>query len=75
MARIEKTYLVDHYKLWTQSMKSRYAGEMVLLMGNAIHPNANGHRRLYAEIAPLFGAEVKFQYEWEHLLMMQARGE
>ena len=70
VAERDKTLLVDHYACWTKSMKSKYAGEMRLLMGDSCHPNANGHRRLYHEIAPIFKADLKFQHEWEHLLMM-----
>ena len=65
----EKTLLVDHYKLWTESMKSSCHGDLCMLMGNPVHPNHLGHRRMYFEIASLFNAYPRFFYEWERLLM------
>lgn len=67
-AKSEGTWLVDHYSLWKKSMASKYRGEMMMLMGNCMHPNANGHRRFYHELAPVFGSERLFQFEWNHIL-------
>lgn len=52
-------------------MRSRYRGELVLLMGNYVHPNANGHLRLFKELAPYFGLESDLQCEISHLLDRQ----
>ena len=62
---------VDHYSLWRESMKSPYKGELVMLMGNRLHPNEYGHRRLYAELAPFLHLESDFQNEYTHLLHHQ----
>lgn len=59
---------IDHYTLWMKSAESKYHGEMMMLMGNAIHPNGNGHRRLYHEIAPHFGLPPFHQHDFEHLM-------
>lgn len=71
VAQEEDTWLVDHYTLWKKSLASRYRGEMCMLMGNCMHPNANGHRRFYHEMAPVFGADLTFQNEWQHILERQ----
>lgn len=68
----ESTWLVDHYALWKRSLASPYHGEMCMLMGNSVHPNAFGHRRFYHELAPVLGAEPLFQNEWQHILERQA---
>lgn len=62
---------IDHYSLWKRSMRSRYRGEIVLLMGNYVHPNANGHLRLFKELAPYFGLDSDLQCEISHLLDRQ----
>ena len=59
---------VDHYSLWKRSLQSIYKGEMMLLMGNCIHPNGEGHRRLYHEMAPFFGLPRYFQQDYENIL-------
>ena len=59
---------IDHYSMWMKSFASAYHGEMMLLMGNVIHPNGNGHRRMYYEIAPYFGLPPFHQNDFEHLL-------
>lgn len=61
-------YCIDHYTLWMKSAESMYRGEMMMLMGNSTHPNGNGHRRMYHEIAPHFGMPPFFQNDFEHLL-------
>ncbi|HEY3415237.1 MAG TPA: SGNH/GDSL hydrolase family protein [Armatimonadota bacterium] len=71
VATEEQVWAVDHYTLWQQSLASRYHGEMCMLMGNCVHPNANGHRRFFHELAPIFGMEPTFQHEWQHILEMQ----
>jgi len=71
VAQREQTWLVDHYALWKRSMACPYRGEMCMLMGNCIHPNANGHRRFHHELAPVFGVETTFQHEWQHILERQ----
>ncbi|MBR6371920.1 MAG: SGNH/GDSL hydrolase family protein, partial [Victivallales bacterium] len=62
---------VDHYSLWKASMASKYRGELVLLMGNRLHPNEQGHRRLYSELAPFLNLDPDFQCEFMHLLRHQ----
>jgi len=62
---------VDHHSLWMRSLQSKYRGEMQMLMGNCLHPNGNGHRRFYHELAPSFGLEERFQFEFGHLLEME----
>lgn len=59
---------IDHYSMWMRSFSSPYRGEMMLLMGNSIHPNGNGHRRMYHEMAPYFGLPIYHQENFEHLL-------
>ena len=54
-------------------MASRYHGEMCMLMEDCMHPNANGHRRFYHELAPIFGADLSFQHEWQHILECQEK--
>ena len=71
IAHREETWLADHYTLWKRSMACPYRGEMCMLMGNCIHPNANGHRRFHHELAPVFGVETTFQHEWQHILERQ----
>ena len=71
VAREEETWVADHYSLWKKSIACKYHGEMRLLMGDCMHPNANGHRRFYHEMAPVFGAELTFQHEWQHILEHQ----
>ncbi|MHB9026568.1 MAG: SGNH/GDSL hydrolase family protein [Armatimonadota bacterium] len=71
VAAEERTWAVDHYTLWKQSLASIYHGEMCMLMGNSVHPNANGHRRFFHELAPVFGMELSFQHEWQHILEKQ----
>ncbi|MHB9134461.1 MAG: SGNH/GDSL hydrolase family protein [Armatimonadota bacterium] len=71
IAQEEDTWVVDHYALWKESLASRYHGEMCLIMGNTIHPNAQGHRRFYHELAPVFGMESTFQHEWNHIMEFQ----
>lgn len=68
VAETENTLLVDHYSLWKQSMESSCVGDMIMLMGNPIHPNNNGHRRLYHELCPIFNSYTKFYCEWERIL-------
>ena len=63
---------VDHYSLWKASTELYCSGELVMLMGNGIHPNEYGHRRFYAELAPVLGLEADFQCEYTHLLRLQA---
>jgi lysophospholipase L1-like esterase len=75
VAESEGVNYVDHYSLWMNSMRSKYAGEMMLLMGNCMHPNGNGHRRFYHELAPVLGLEAEFQHEFSHLLSKAAAGE
>ena len=62
---------LDHYSLWKKSIECRYRGELIMLMGNGLHPNEFGHRRFYAELAPLLGLDSDFQCEYTHLLKMQ----
>ena len=65
---------VDHYGRWKKSLASKYHGEMSMLMGNSMHPNAVGHRRFYFELAPVFGlGRVSFQNDFEHILRMEGR--
>ena len=64
---------LDHYSLWKASTECRYSGEIVMLMGNGLHPNEFGHRRFYSELAPLLGLEPDFQCEYTHLLRMQEK--
>lgn len=59
---------IDHFSMWMKSLESKYAGEMMMLMGNFIHPNGNGHRRMYYEMAPYFGLPPFHQNEFEHIL-------
>jgi len=61
--------LADHYSQWKRSMRSSCRQDMVRLMGNQQHPNHLGHRRLYHELAPLFGAETYFYHEWQRILV------
>ncbi len=65
------TLLVDHYALWTASIESSCRGDLCAIMGNPIHPNHLGHRRLYYEIAPVFNAYRRFFFEWERILCDQ----
>lgn len=62
---------VDHYSMWKASMETRYCGELVMLMGNGLHPNEFGHRRFFSELAPVLGMEPDLQYEYTHLLRKQ----
>lgn len=64
----KNTLLVDHYSKWKKSMTSSCVGDMIMLMGNPIHPNHIGHRRLYYELAPVFNAYRNFFFEWERIL-------
>jgi lysophospholipase L1-like esterase len=64
---------IDHYSMWKASTESRYSGELIMLMGNGLHPNEFGHRRFYSEIAPFLGLEPDFQCEYTHLLRMQSK--
>ena len=64
-------HCIDHYSMWKASMESQYAGEMVMLMGNCLHPNEYGHRRFYAELAPYLGLDPDFQNEYTHIIRMQ----
>ena len=63
---------VDHYHLWQHSMKAMHRGEIVMLMGNRLHPNEHGHRRFYHELAPELGLEPDFQCEFTHLLRKES---
>lgn len=71
VAEEEKTLLVDHNKRWRESMKSSCHGDLCTLMGNPVHPNHTGHRRLYYEIAGVFNAYPDFFFEWERILIDQ----
>lgn len=62
---------IDHYSLWKESIRHSHHGELVMLMGNAMHPNEQGHRRFYAEMAPQLGLELFFQNEYLHILNLQ----
>ena len=62
---------IDHYSMWKRSMQSKYKGELVMLMGNGLHPNEFGHRRFYAEMAPFLGLEPELQCEYTHILRKQ----
>ncbi len=62
---------IDHYSQWKKSLASKYHGEMSMLMGNHMHPNAVGHKRFYYELAPVFGLSPYFQHDFEHLLYME----
>lgn len=68
ISREMNCHCIDHYSLWKRSMRSRYRGELVLLMGNYVHPNEQGHLRLYKELAPSFGLDSDFQCEYQHLI-------
>ena len=68
VAQEENTLVVDHYSLWKKSMESSCFGDIIMLMGNPIHPNHLGHRRFYHELAPVFNAYRNFFYEWERIL-------
>ena len=61
-------YCIDHYNSWMKSAGTKYRGEMMMLMGNSVHPNGNGHRRLYYELAPHFGLPPFHQNDFEHIL-------
>ncbi|HEY3332738.1 MAG TPA: SGNH/GDSL hydrolase family protein [Capsulimonadaceae bacterium] len=73
VSREQDTLLVDHYALWTESMKSPCYGDFLALMHDPVHPNELGHRRLYHEIAPVFNAYRNFFYEWERVLSDQCK--
>lgn len=62
---------IDHYSMWRKSLEHPHHGEMVMLMGNALHPNEYGHRRFYAEMAPYLGLDPYFQNEYTHILTLQ----
>ena len=68
VAERENTLVVDHYAKWKRSMESSCRQDLIRLMGNPQHPNHLGHRRLYHELAPLFGAETFFYHEWQRIL-------
>ncbi|MEI8198070.1 MAG: SGNH/GDSL hydrolase family protein [Phycisphaerae bacterium] len=68
VAAAQNTLCVDHYTRWTNSMKSSCVGDIVQLMNDPIHPNAQGHRRFYHELAPYFHAQRNFFFEWERIL-------
>lgn len=68
VAKEEETHLVDHYSMWVESMKSSCVGDLIMLMGNPQHPNYQGHRRLYSELAPVFNANENFFFEWERIV-------
>ncbi len=68
VAKEMNTLCVDHYSLWTKSMKSSCVGDMIQLMNDSAHPNAIGHRRFYHELLPIFNANRNFFYEWERIL-------
>lgn len=61
-------YCIDHYAYWMKSASTKYRGEMMMLMGNTIHPNGHGHRRMYYELAPHFGLPPFHQEDFEHIL-------
>ena len=65
-------HCIDHYSMWKASTEMRCSGELVMLMGNGLHPNEFGHRRFYAEMAPSLGLAPDFQCEYTHLLRLQA---
>jgi lysophospholipase L1-like esterase len=67
----QQTLLVDHYALWQASMESSCRGDLCALMGNPVHPNHTGHRRLYHEVAQAFNAYPHFFYEWQRVLRDQ----
>ncbi|GEM_PF-962821 len=62
VAREEKVELVDHYALWT-APNQPYSPSYYRY--NNLHPNEFGHRRLYAEIAPVLGLPAVFRWEKE----------
>lgn len=64
----ENIACVDHYSLWRKSLDTIYHGEMNMLMSNFLHPNTNGHRRFYHELAPFFGLRQDFQFEYSRIL-------
>lgn len=72
-AKAEPTLLADHAASWKKSMESTCRGDLITLMGNPLHPKANGHRRIYSEIAPLFGALPNFFFEFQRILIDQDR--
>ncbi|WPJ96740.1 SGNH/GDSL hydrolase family protein [Coraliomargarita algicola] len=71
VAEQEQTLLVDHYALWKASMQSSCRGDLCALMGNPVHPNHLGHRRLYHEIAQLFNSYPYFFHDWQRVLRDQ----
>lgn len=62
---------VDHYSLWSKSLRAACHGEMTMLMGNYLHPNGNGHRRFYHELAPVLGLSEHFQFDFRNLIAGQ----
>lgn len=64
-------HCIDHYSMWKASTEMRYSGELIMLMGNGLHPNEYGHRRFFAELAPSFGLDLDFQCEYTRLLRLQ----
>ena len=68
VAAEQHTLCIDHYALWTKSMKSSCVGDMIQLMNDSAHPNSIGHRRFYHELLPIFNAHRNFFYEWERIL-------
>ena len=64
---------IDHYASWKKSLQSIYHGEMMLMMGNSIHPNGEGHRRMYYELAPYFGLSEYFQNDFKNILIEEGR--
>lgn len=71
VAAEQDTLCVDHYTRWTHSMRSSCVGDMIQLMNDPIHPNAQGHRRFYHELAPVFHAHRNFFFEWQRILRDQ----
>ena len=61
IAAEKKTGLVDHYALWRDDENADPAE----LMLDPVHPNAQGHRRFYAELAPVFGLPKTHFWERE----------
>ncbi|CAN5447095.1 hypothetical protein BH09SUM1_BH09SUM1_05870 [soil metagenome] len=62
VAKSENVALVDHFAMWSapgQRHPPRH------YMYNMLHPNEVGHRRFYAELAPVLGLPKDFRWERE----------
>jgi len=60
VAREENVALVDHFALWT-APGDPHPPAWYCYDGR--HPNENGHRRFYAELAPVLRLPAKFRWE------------